>query len=106
MTTPLRAKYIRDLDIRGRAERTQESYSRYVSELAGYYHRSPKLISYQEVKILRSSLGGPAHSRDRSGKPGEPARPDYHSDLFACDRDEVSTRLTTARRARPQGHPS
>ena len=49
MTTPLRAKYIRDLTIRGRAERTQQSYSRYVSELARYYHRSPELISYQEV---------------------------------------------------------
>ena len=49
MTTPLRAKYIRDLAIRGRAERTQQSYSRYVSELARYYHRSPEHISYQEV---------------------------------------------------------
>jgi integrase/recombinase XerD len=49
MTTPLRAKYIRDLAIRGRAERTQQSYSRYVSELARYYHRSPELIFYQEV---------------------------------------------------------
>jgi len=49
MTTPLRAKYIRDLAIRGRAERTQQSYSRYVSELARYYDRSPDLISYQEV---------------------------------------------------------
>jgi integrase/recombinase XerD len=37
MTTPLREKYIRDLAIRGRAERTQQSYSRYVSELARYY---------------------------------------------------------------------
>jgi integrase/recombinase XerD len=49
MTTPLRAKDIRDLAIRGRAELTQQSYSRYVSELARYYHRSPELISYQEV---------------------------------------------------------
>jgi site-specific recombinase XerD len=49
MTTPLREKYLRDLTIRGRAERTQQSYSRYVSELARYYHRSPELISYQEV---------------------------------------------------------
>jgi integrase/recombinase XerD len=49
MTTPLRAKYIRDLAIRGRAELTQQSYSRYVSELARYYHRPPELISYEEV---------------------------------------------------------
>lgn len=49
MTTPLRAKYIRDLTIRGRTEGTQEAYSRYVYDLARYYHRSPAQISYQEV---------------------------------------------------------
>ena len=47
--TPLRAKYIRDLTIRGRAQRTQRAYTRYVSELARYYQRSPELISYEEV---------------------------------------------------------
>jgi integrase/recombinase XerD len=47
--TPLRAKYIRDLTIRGRAQRTQPAYTRYVSELARYYQRSPELISYEEV---------------------------------------------------------
>ncbi len=39
--TPLRGKYIRDLAIRGRAERTQ---------VARYYRRSPELISYEEVR--------------------------------------------------------
>jgi hypothetical protein len=47
--TPLRAKYIRDLTVRGRAQRTQRAYTRYVSELAHYYQRSPELISYEEV---------------------------------------------------------
>ena len=47
--TPLRAKYIRDLTIRGRAQRTQRAYTRYVSELARYYQRTPELISYEEV---------------------------------------------------------
>jgi Phage integrase, N-terminal SAM-like domain len=47
--TPLRAKYIRDLTIRGRARRTQRAYTRYVSELARYYQRSPEQISYEEV---------------------------------------------------------
>ena len=47
--TPLRAKYIRDLTIRGRAQRTERAYTRYVSELARYYQRSPELISYEEV---------------------------------------------------------
>jgi integrase/recombinase XerD len=45
--TPLRSKYIRDLAIRGRAERTQEAYTRYVCDLARYYRRSPELISYE-----------------------------------------------------------
>jgi site-specific recombinase XerD len=47
--TPLKAKYIRDLTVRGRAQRTQRAYTRYVSEFARYYKRSPELISYEEV---------------------------------------------------------
>src|SRR5580704_4339637 len=47
--TPLRAKYIRDLVVRGRSKHTQEAYIRYVRDLARYYRRSPELISYEEV---------------------------------------------------------
>src|SRR4029077_7193208 len=47
--TPLRAKYIRDLVIRGRSKNTQEAYTRYVCDLARYYRRSRELISYEEV---------------------------------------------------------
>ena len=47
--TPLRAKFIRDLVIRGRSKHTQEAYTRYVRDLARYYRRSPELISYEEV---------------------------------------------------------
>jgi integrase/recombinase XerD len=47
--TPLRAKYIRDLAIRGRAVRTQQAYTYYVADLAKRYHRSPDRISYEEV---------------------------------------------------------
>jgi len=47
--TALRAKYIRDLAIRGRALRTQQSYSSYVAALARFYDRSPDQISYDEV---------------------------------------------------------
>ena len=51
-------------------ERTQQSYSRYVSELARYYHRSPELISYQEVADYARSeveaiLNAPRQPRDR-----------------------------------------
>jgi site-specific recombinase XerD len=47
--TPLRAKYIRDLAIRGRSLRTQQAYTSYVADLAHYHHRSPDLISYDQV---------------------------------------------------------
>jgi site-specific recombinase XerD len=47
--TPLRTKYIRDLAIRGRAARTQQSYTSYVIDLARYYRRSPDRISYDQV---------------------------------------------------------
>jgi len=47
--TALRAKYIRDLAVRGRALRTQESYTSYVADLARFHHRSPDRITYDEV---------------------------------------------------------
>ena len=47
--TALRAKYIRDLAVRGRALRTQESYTSYVVDLAKFHDRSPELITYDEV---------------------------------------------------------
>lgn len=47
--TPLRAKYLRDMTLRGLAERTRQSYLSFVRELAGYYRRSPEEISYEAV---------------------------------------------------------
>lgn len=47
--TALRAKYIRDLAVRGRALRTQGSYTSYVADLAKFHGRSPELITYDEV---------------------------------------------------------
>jgi hypothetical protein len=41
--TGLRAKYVRDLASRGRALRTQESYTSYVADLARFLDRSPRL---------------------------------------------------------------
>jgi site-specific recombinase XerD len=49
--TPLRAKFIRGLAIRGRAVRTQQAYTSFVAELARFYRRSPDLISYEEVTV-------------------------------------------------------
>jgi len=48
-TTPLRQKYIRDLAIRGKAQRTQEAYTSFVADLARFHHRSPDLLCYDQV---------------------------------------------------------
>ena len=47
--TALRQRYIRDLAIRGKAQRTQQSYTAFVAELASFHHKSPDLLSYEEV---------------------------------------------------------
>ena len=47
--TPLRAKYQRDMTVRGLAQRTQQSYTSSVADLAQYYQRSPDLLSYDQV---------------------------------------------------------
>ena len=59
--TALRAKYIRDLAVRGRALRTQESYTSYVADLARFHGRSPELISYDEVVDWIHHLIGERH---------------------------------------------
>ena len=48
-TTPLRQKYIGDLAIRGKAQRTQEAYTSFVADLARFHHRSPDLLCYDQV---------------------------------------------------------
>jgi site-specific recombinase XerD len=47
--TALRQRYIRDLAIRGKAERTQVLYASYVAGMARFYRKSPDLLSYDEV---------------------------------------------------------
>src|SRR2546421_2345853 len=57
--TPLRAKYIRDLAIRGRVLRTQESYTSYVADLARHYGRSWR----GDLLDSRFKVRRPAHGR-------------------------------------------
>lgn len=47
--TPLRAKYQRDLTVRGLAPRTEQSYTGFVADLARHFRRSPDQIAYDEV---------------------------------------------------------
>lgn len=68
MSTPLRQRMIEDMQLRGLAERTQDSYVRSVRQLAEYYHKSPAQVSeaelrqyflylQQEKKVSASTLG-------------------------------------------------
>lgn len=48
--TELRKRMIECLQLRGLSERTQESYVRAVRQLAEHYHKSPVLISEEELR--------------------------------------------------------
>ena len=54
--TSLRAKFIRELTIRGRAERTIHSYVARVAALSKYYHRSPDQITDEEIRAWLAHL--------------------------------------------------
>jgi len=48
--TELRKRMIESLQLRGLSERTQESYVRAVRQLAAHYHKSPDLITEEELR--------------------------------------------------------
>ena len=48
--TELRKRMIECLQLRGLSERTQESYVRAVRQLAAHYHKSPALITEEELR--------------------------------------------------------
>ncbi len=48
--TPLRQRMLEDMQLRGFAERTQESYLRAVEQLAKHYRKSPELLTEEELR--------------------------------------------------------
>jgi hypothetical protein len=48
--TELRKRMIESLQLRGMSERTQECYVRAVRQLAQHYHKSPDLITEEELR--------------------------------------------------------
>jgi len=48
--TPLRQRMLEDLQLRGMSERTQECYIRAVRQLAQHYHKSPNLVTEEELR--------------------------------------------------------
>ena len=49
--TPLRQRMIEDLQLRGLAAKTQDAYLRAVRQLAEHYHKSPDLITKEELRL-------------------------------------------------------
>jgi integrase/recombinase XerD len=49
MTTPLRTRYLRDLQIRGKSEKTQELYVDSIRSLARFWGQPPDMLSYDQV---------------------------------------------------------
>ena len=48
--TDLRKRMIESLQLRGLAERTQENYVGAVRQLAQHYHKSPDLVTEEELR--------------------------------------------------------
>ena len=49
--TPLRQRMIEDLQLRGLSAKTQDAYLRAVRQLAEHYHKSPDLITEEELRL-------------------------------------------------------
>ena len=48
--SPLRQRMVEEMQLRRFADKTQEAYLHWVSELAKYYHKSPEQVSREEVR--------------------------------------------------------
>ena len=68
--TDLQKRMIESLQLRGMSERTQEAYVRAVRQLAQHYHKSPDLVSEEElrqyflyIKNVKKYAAGDHHHR-------------------------------------------
>jgi hypothetical protein len=50
--TLLRQAMIDQMDLRGLAPKTQQAYLQQIKELARYYHRSPDLLTDEELQAI------------------------------------------------------
>jgi integrase/recombinase XerD len=48
--TPLRERMIQDMELRGLSATTQRTYVEAIRNLAGYYHKSPEVITEEELR--------------------------------------------------------
>ncbi len=59
--TPLRQRMIEDLQLHGLATKTQDAYLRAVKQLAEHYHKSPDLITEEELRLYFLYLKNDKH---------------------------------------------
>ena len=59
--TPLRQRMMEDLQLRGLSAKTQDSYLRAVRQLAEHYHKSPDLITEEELRLYFLYLKNDQH---------------------------------------------
>ena len=90
--TPLRAKYIRDLVVRGRSKHIQEAYIRYVCDLARYYRVRSELISYEgcthRAKRFDSGVRGCSQMRVNSMDPSKEGKGNQDEKHDRADKEE------------------
>jgi len=60
--TPVRQRFIEDLQLRGLSARTQDSYVRVVRQLAEHYGKSPEVISEEELRQYLLYLKNEKHA--------------------------------------------
>ena len=48
--TPLRTRMLEDMQLKGYSQRTQEAYSNAVRQLAAHFHRSPDLLTEEDLR--------------------------------------------------------
>jgi integrase/recombinase XerD len=53
---PLRQRFIGDMRLHGLAPTTQRTYIHYVSDFAGYYHKSPEKLGLEEIRSYQLHL--------------------------------------------------
>ncbi len=58
--TPLRQRMINAMVLRGLAARTQETYLSAIAQMARHHHRSPSLLSDEQVSPLLGLLAAPS----------------------------------------------
>jgi len=100
-TTPLRARMIEDMTVRGLGARTQQDYVRWVREFAAFLGRSPDTATADDLRRWQ------LHQRNQGVQP-----PSFNSSVSALrfflgvtlDRPDLARRLVLARQ--PQKLPS